>query len=96
MDLQSNPQASIRWQKEDGSIIKQDNQITGIATDYGPDFVRLNISNVSEIDDGIWYCNISKGGDSQVDEDMNGKTMDNSSTTSTTISVEMHLVVLSK
>ena len=54
-DLDSNPPATITWTAPSGDIIGHN---TWYQLENGPDLVRLNISNISFMDAGVWMCDI--------------------------------------
>ena len=95
--LHSNPQASVKWHKPDGTTIKPHNHIVDYFVHDGPEYVNVNISSVSESDEGLWSCEISvmDNDADQSDEDVNDKPMNNGSD-SITITFEIHLIVLCK
>ena len=53
--LDSNPQATITWTAPDGTTIMDK---TRYDLENGPDIVRLNITNTTSSDAGIWRCNV--------------------------------------
>ena len=53
--LDSNPPATITWTAPSGDIIANNARYD---LKNGPDSVRLNISNMSFMDAGVWTCDI--------------------------------------
>ena len=96
-NLQSNPPASLKWRTPEGTIIKPRDHIMGYSVEDGPEYVNVNISSVSESDEGLWSCEISVMDNDayQRDVDVNDKSMNNGSE-SNTITYEIHLIVLCK
>lgn len=61
--LHSNPLANITWRDPNGVNISYRDRHSDHLTEYtlenGPDVVRLNISDASESDNGLWRCTVS-------------------------------------
>ena len=58
-NLESNPAATITWtDPNDGKILQSNGRYM---LDYGPEIVRLNISEASESDSGLWTCSVRDG-----------------------------------
>jgi hypothetical protein len=64
-NLTSNPASdttNIIWQSPDGARIKSDDleDNNDINVDNGPDVVRLDITGVDKMDNGVWNCTIEE------------------------------------
>ena len=56
--LDSNPQATITWTAPDGTTIV-DNVNARYDKENGPTFVRLNFTNATKSDSGVWRCKVA-------------------------------------
>ena len=54
--LDSNPQATITWTAPDGTAVIMDSARYDL--ENAPDIVRLNITNTTLSDAGIWRCDV--------------------------------------
>jgi hypothetical protein len=52
--LDSNPQATITWTAPDGATIMD----SRYDVEDGPNFVRLNFTNATVNDNGVWRCEV--------------------------------------
>ena len=53
--LDSNPQTTITWTAPDGTTITNSSRYD---FEDGPNFVRLNFTNASISDNGVWRCEV--------------------------------------
>ncbi len=56
-NLKSHPSATISWTDPRGKEVTNSERYT---LDDGPNVIQLNISNVTESDNGMWKCLLNK------------------------------------